>query len=901
MNWFRPLSYRLKALFHRRDLEAEMAEEMRQHLERRIEEFVAEGMTAEEARQTAQRTFGGMAQVQEQCRDERRFVWLEQAWQDVRFAMRSLRRNPGFTLVILTVLTLVIGANTAIFSVVNAALFRPLPYRAPDRLFWLNSHDANAPRGMISLPDFSDWIAEQTVFEHIGFYTTIGNYALTGRGDAARLTSVQISAEGLAALGLPALIGRVFNGEEDRPGGAPVVVLSHKLWLAQFGGDATIVNQTILLNGSAYTVIGVMPLQAIFPSEVDLWLPAGPSSKQPIWTQRKNRLLRGVGRLREGVSIEQARAEMDAISSRLERQYPETNKDRRFVIDPLVDYFVGDSRRGLWTLLGAVTMVLLIACANVANLLLARAATRQREIALRVALGAGRGRIVRQLLTEGLLLSLAGSALGVVLANVCLPLVLAINGGGTPRGADVGLDFGVLLFSVGVALVTGVLFGLVPAWHASRTDVRTALHPSARGHTKGSALLRRILVVAEIACTLVLLIGAGLLFRSFVRLNQVDLGFAPEGVLSFRLNLSPQKYSTDPQRVAFFTRLNEKLRALPGAQAVGLGSQFPLGPSGWGAPFLIEGQPVPGPKEQPVMDVTLASPDYFRALGISLVCGRFFSERDNQDHLRGKDSSGVSPQDRWALGFDVVIIDEQFAQRHWPNQDPIGQRVIASGWGPAGRAPILTVIGVVARVKLRSPNEQEGNVQAYLPLLQSSGNGNYGVLVRATLDAATLTAAVRQQVQAVDPEQPIYDVRTLATRRSSAMAPERFNLILLGLFAVVALLLAVVGLYGVLSYGVTQRRFEIGVRLALGAQRGDIIRLVVLQAVKLVGIGVGLGLVGAFATTRAIAALLYHTSPVDPWTFTLIPLLLGGVALLACWLPARRATKVDPLLAMRAE
>jgi len=811
---------------------------------------------------------------------------------DLKFAFRQLLKNPGFTGVAVLTLALGIGANTAIFSVVNTVVLRPLPYPESERLVWMSERSPNFPVMSISYPNFTDWRTEQTVFEHVGVYNW-SSYNLTGKGDPVRLWVSRISAEGFAALGVKPALGRMFVNDEDKPGAPPVAVLSHGLWQNRFGRDTSLIDTSITLDGRPVTVIGVMPAGFAFPSEVDVWVPVGPMASEPGYQSRGNHPgLLGVARLKPGVTVDQARTEMDTISTRLEKQYPDSNSKVRVRIDPLIENRVGTNvRAALWALLGAVGMVLLIACGNVANLLLARAATRQREMAVRAALGAGRWQIARQLLIESLLLAVVGGAFGMLLGTWGLRALLAISGDSIPRTGEIRLDLGVLAFTAGIAVLTGILFGLAPAWQAGRTDVHSVLKETTRGATGGRARLRQGLVVAEVALTLVLLVGAGLLLRSFHRLQTLNPGFNHENVLSFRLDLPRQKYATDEQQFAFFQELTGRLHALPGVQAVGFGSQIPFVQNGWQTGFHIEGQPDPPPGEAPSMEVTAASPDYFRALGIPLLRGRWFTDQDNREHVRNLPEPREN--ERRAAPMNVIIVDEEFVRRHWPNEDPIGQRVRANG-------ATMTVVGVVRRVKIRGLNEQGGFVQAYFSALQVPSRGRT-MTVKTTLAPEPLMAAVRQQVLALDPDQPVYELRTLTDLRDRSLTPQRLNLTLLGIFAGVALALAVVGLYGVLAYAVTQRTREIGIRMALGAQRHDVLRLVIRHGLKLTLLGAALGVAGAWGLTRWMEALLYEIKSTDPLTFTAVSLALIAVALLACWLPARRAAKVDPMEALRCE
>jgi predicted permease len=896
MTRLREWIFRLRGLFNKQRKDRELDDEIESHLQMHIEDNVRLGMTPEEARRQAMIKLGGVESTKDAYRDQRGLPWLETLWQDIRYAARMLRKNPGFTSVAVLTLALGIGANTAIFSVVNAVLLRPLAYPDSGQLVWLCERGPDWSGGSISYPNFIDWRNQQSVFEKFGVYTG-NNFTLNGGVEPVRLAGAMISADVFAALRTLPEIGRVFREDEDKPGAPPVAVISHALWQNRFGGQAGIVNKTISLNGKPYTLLGVMPAAFEFPNKVDLWVPVGPYSDESGWQKRDNHPgLFGLARLKPGVPLEKARADLDLIAVRLEQQYPESNKTRRVQIDRLLDNKVGNVRRALWILLGAVSFVLVIACANVASLLLARSAAREKEMAVRAALGAGRWRITRQLLTESGLLALLGAAVGLLFAKGALRVVAALAGESMPRAAEISLDPPVLLFSGLVAVLTGILFGLAPAWHVSRVDLQGTLKEAGRGATSSRAGLRQGLVVAEVALTFVLLAGAGLLLLSFHRLLQVNPGFAADQVLTFRINLPEVKYQSDEQEILFCQALREKLRALPGVRAASLASpnSIPLHAGGWDMLFLIEGRPEPPPHLQPSLQVHVITPDYFQAMGIPLLKGRDFTEQDNREHLRGA-SSGND----WGAGFNSIIIDEEFARRYWPNQNPLGQRVRIP-FGEREKQPIVTIVGVVGRIKENRLSEQGGLVQAYFPLYQQPLR-NMAVVVKTTTEPAAMLTTMRQQVSQLDPALPIFGIQTMREIRNNNVAPERLNLGLLGGFAALALILAIIGLYGLLAFTVTQRQREIGIRMALGAQRFDVLNLVVGQGMRLILAGVGIGLLGSFALTRVLASVLFKVEPTDPLTFVTVTFSLCVVALLACYIPARRATKVDPMVALRFE
>jgi predicted permease len=817
-------------------------------------------------------------------------------WQDLRYGMRMLLKSPGITFVVILALALGIGANTAIFSVVDAVLLRPLPYEESDRLVFLNETSKSMDEISISYPNFTDWRNQNQVFEKIGVYNR-SSYNLTGVGEAERIITGQVSADMFAALRANPAAGRLFTNDEDKPGASPVVVLSYPLWQRRFGGQANILNQQLTLNGKSYTVIGIMPEGFQFPSRVEMWVPVGQLSGEASWQSRGNHPgLYGVARLKRGVSFAQAKAEMDMIGANLEKQYPDSNSGNGIGTRPLLEIFVGDIRRALWVLFAAVAFVLLIACANIANLLLARAQSRQKEMAIRAAMGAGRWRIARQLLTESVLLALIGGTLGMLIAQWGIKLILYISPDAIPRAREISLDWRVLAFTIGLSFVTGILFGLVPALQAGVTDVHETLKETGRG-TSGKHWMRSSLVVVEVATTLVLLIGAGLMIRSFYRLQKVNPGFSYDHLTSFTVALPRAKYTTQDQREQFYNRLLENLRGLPGVETTAAASGLPLGNNGWQTSFVVEGRPLPPRDQTPLMEACLVTPDYFRAMNIPLKSGRYFSEHDNRSWLVGRDLSKLNEDQRNMAGVNSIVIDEEFARRHWPNEDAVGKRIRL---GTEAQAPVLTVQGVVGRVKMEGLSQDSKRVQGYFPYAQIP-SGGMTVILKAAGDPNQLIAAARQQVKAIDPDQPIYNIRTMNEIRAESVAPERLNLTLLSIFAGIALVLAIVGIYGVMSYSVTQRTHEIGIRMAIGAQPRDVFRMVIGQGMMLALIGVALGLIGAFGLTRLMATMLFGVEPTDPATFAAIAVLLTGVALVACYLPGRRATRVDPVVSLRYE
>jgi putative ABC transport system permease protein len=817
-------------------------------------------------------------------------------WQDIRYGARMLWKNRAVTAIVILALALGIGANTAIFSVVNTVLLRPLPYDDAEQLVFLNEKSPVLDEMSISYPNFSDWRTQNQSFEKIGVYN-YGSYNLTGSGEVERIVTGQMSADMFTLLRVNALHGRVYTNEEDKPGGTPVVVLSYGLWQRRFGGQTSVLNQPITLNSKSYTVIGVMPQTFQYPSRVEMWVPVGQLSDQAGWLSRGNHPgLYGVGRLKPGVTFAQAEADMNTLAANLEKQYPDTNAGNRVRMRPLLEVYVSDVRRALWVIFAAVGFVLLIACANIANLLLARATARRKEMAIRAAVGASRWRLARQLLTESILLSLIGGAIGLLLARWGIDLILYVSPDAIPRSREIGVDWSVLGFTIGVSFITGILFGLIPAIQAGEVDVHETLKETGRGMS-GRHWLRSSLVVVEVATTLVLLIGAGLMIRSFYLLQKVNPGFSYEHLTSFSVALPEKKYATLEAQAAFYKRLLEEVHALPGVESAAAASGLPLGNNGWQMGFTVDGQPRPPRDQTPLMESCLVTPDYFRAMNIPVLRGRVFNDRDDRSHLAGRDLSKMNEDEQLVAGVTKVVIDEEFARRYWLNEDPIGKRINQGGDDDGQK---LEVIGVVGRVKMESLNQNSDRVQAYFSFLQAPISG-MTVIVKGSSDPNQLISSIRGAVRGIDPEQPIYSPRTMYEIRAESVAGERLNLTLLSLFAGIALVLAIVGIYGVMSYSVTQRTHEIGIRMAIGARPRDVFTMILGQGMKLALIGVGIGLLLAFLLTRLMETMLFGVAPTDVPTFAAISILLISVAVLACYLPGRRATKVEPTVSLRYE
>jgi Acidobacterial duplicated orphan permease len=804
--------------------------------------------------------------------------------QDMRYGLRMLLKRPGFTSVAVITLVLGIGANTAIFSVVNAVLLRPLPYRDADRIVSVEEINKEGKRTQATPANFVDWRNQNTVFEHLAaIFERTAN--LAGTDESERINLAMTSANFFDVFGAQPERGRLFIAEDEQAGHPAIVVISQGLWQRRFGGDPEIVGRSITLDGKGYTVAGIAPAGFQYPNKTDAWVPPFKLVPTLSETMDVNRargfgFLSTVALLKPGVSLMQAKAEMESITARLREQYPESNNNRFDRVVSLHTHLVGDTSTILWLLLGAVCFVLLIACANVANLMLVRATSRQKEIAIRTALGASRLRIIRQLLTESIILALAGGALGLLLALWGVDLLTRLLPKDFPRLESINLDFAVLGFTLFVSLITGIIFGFAPAWQVSRIDVQESLKDNARGSTGVRNRLRSLFVVAEVALSLVLLVGAGLLFRSFLELQSVNTGFNAQQVLTMRLSPSGTNFREDPQYIAFYQQVEERLRAIPGVEAVGAINTLPLakGPT---FAFRVEGQP-PLPVDQwPAANYRNVSPEYFRALNIPILQGRSFDNRDQ------------------ASAPPVAIINQATADQDFAGENPVGKR-INFGSTDSNRQPIwFEIVGVVANV--RSLELQEAPApEVYLAESQDAF-ASMSFVMRTTVEPAILTAAVRQAVQEVDKAQPVSDIRTMENIVSDAVTQPRFNLILLGIFGGIALLLSASGIYGVMAYTVSQRTHEIGIRMALGARAGDVLRMVMGQGLRLTVIGISCGLLASLLLTRYLSSLLFGISATDALTFAVVALFLAGVALVACFVPARRAAKTDPMVALRYE
>jgi putative ABC transport system permease protein len=889
MRWFNFLWARLRALFGRESVISDIDRELRLHVEMETEENLARGMSPAEARRVAHMSFGNFDSIRDTAYTVRGGGLMETFLQDVRYGVRVLAKNKGFTAVAVLTLALGIGANTAIFSVVNDLLLRPLPYSDAERVVMLwEVSPSGRHMNTTSRANFRAWREQGASFESMAAFSD-QRLNLTGVGEPEEVAVQLATPELFKVLNVEPLHGRVLV-EEDGKQGTAGVVLSYGFWKRRFGGDLGLIGKSITLNGEPYNVVGVMPPSFYWhirqrsgtgkPAEVWGVLPMPPPGEGPGSNER-GRFLSVVGRMKRGVTFEQAEAELKTIHTRL-AQDSTFNKNYTAEVIPLREQFVGNVRPALWVLLGAVGLVLLIACANVANLLLSRVAAREREIALRTALGARRTRVVRQLLTESLLLSLLGSGLGLLVAWWGIGALVAISPRDLVNLQNVGINTTVLAWTLGVTLLTSILFGIVPALEATRLNLNDALKEGGKGgdaQGSRSRRLRGFLVVGEVALALMLLAGAGLLVKSFAQLRKIDTGFETEKVLTMVLRLPAAKYREDPQYVAFFRQALERIRATPGVSSAGMVNFLPLyGGLGSATSFNIEGKPEPPRGTGPSTNVRVADSGYFKTMGIPLLRGRSFTDAEDAE---------VRP---------VILVSDSFARKHFPGEDPLGKRIkVFMSEDPAW----TEIIGVVGDVRYDNLTAEAESFVYYphpgltYPFMT--------LVIRTSGDPAEMAPAVRREIAAIDADQPVSDVRTMTQVMADTVSRARFNTLLLGIFAGLATLLAAVGIFGVMNYSVQLRTREIGLRMALGAQPGRMLMLVLRQGLVLTLIGIGVGLVGALALSRVMSGLLYGVTASDPATFAVIVVVLAVVSLVACYIPARRATRVDPLIALKYE
>ncbi len=884
MRWVQNTFNWLRSLFRPATVEQELGSELRFHIERQVEENLSAGMTPKEARLAAVREFGGVEQVKEECRDTRRVNYLENLLKDVRYGLRMLRKSPSFTFFSVAVLALGIAANSAIFSIADAVLIRPLPYRDSNRLVmvWEDASAYGFPKDTPAPGNFVDWKSRNQVFEDVAALPYGGYFNLTGNGTPEQLAGKKVTANLFSLLGVRVLLGRDFRSEDDVPGAPHVAILSHGLWLRRFGGDPQIVGKEISLNYQKCTVIGVMTREVQFPDrETEIWIPAQ-FTKERL-ANHGSHYLNVFARLKPGVSLKTANADLDTIASALEKEHPDSNAKIGAFAVPLREELAGDVRPAILMLVGAVCFVLLIACANVANLLLSRASGRRRELAMRLALGATRGRVIQQMLTESILLALFAGAVGLLLSVWGTKFLAALIPAGIAPTAEAGVDGRVLLFTLFVSLSTGVLFGIIPASRVSQFQLTYSLKQGGgqSGVGSGGRRLRDALVICEVALAIVLLAGAALMIRSLQNLYHLDPGFRADHVLVMRTPLPRPKYEAVARRRAFFDQVLAQVENLPGVVSAGYTTWVPLTNDGGATGITIEGKPEPAPGNLLIPNVRIISRDYMLALRMKLVDGRPFESRD---------ANGTLP---------VGLINQTMARNYWPGENPIGRRFKIGTY--RDESLWITVIGIAGDVH-QAGLDVPARAEMYLPYQQQDfGYEPEYLAVRTSGDPMALAEIVRQQIWSVDKEQPVAGVMPLEDLVDENLASRRMQASLLSGFAGLALLLVTLGIYAVLSFAVTQRTQEIGVRVALGAQPRDVLRMIFSQGFKLFLIGAAIGLVAAFVLSRALVHLLFGVSAYDPVSFASVTILLAAVALLACYVPARRATRVDPLIALRYE
>lgn len=887
--WFYIISLRLRSLFRRDRVEQALDDELRDHLERKTQQYLASGLSSDEARRFALRDIGGLELRKEQCRDTRRVNIVENLLQDFRFGLRMLRKSPAFTATAILMLGLGIGANTAIFSVVNAVMLRPLPFPEPDRIVRVESTIARTGEaGGVSYPDFLDWRRQNQVFERMAVFNNRG-FALSGAGTPARLHGTMVSADLFPLLGIAPTMGRWFTAEEELPGaagGANALILSHQAWQQYFQADPAIIGRSVELEHAPFTVVGVMPAGFQFPvnaEPTEAWTTVAVDARsedgKSMLAQRGVHYLEVIARLKAGVSTSQAYAQMHTIVDALNRQYSDDGL-RGMRVSPERAHLAGGVRTALFVLIGAVGCVLLIACANLASLVLSRATARQREIAIRSALGAGRARLIQQLAVEHLCLAFLGGAFALLLAQSGIRLLLRLAPADIPRLQQAHLDSTGLLFAAVASVVCALFLGLAPVLQLSRLHVAGAVR-SARGQSLGAthSRFRAVLVVSQMAAAMVLLVGAGLLMQTLVRLLRVDPGYRGDRVLSFRANM-PDAYS-GPQQQAFYQQLVDRLREFPGVQSASAVFAVPLGRTGFDTSYEIEGRDIP-PSDLPDTRLNVAEPQFFQTLGIPFLSGRDFTRRDDLQ----------APP--------VIVINEALARSIYPNENPVGKRLRPGVGNGYPKAPWRTIIAVVSNVRATDLRTQPVP-ELWVPLAQCPRLGSMTFIARTAVDPNSLISYAQSRASAIDPSIPLFSIKTLDEYRAASVAQPRFQALLLAVFAILSVMVAAVGLYGAISYSVAQRQLEFGIRLALGAQQQDVLRNVLRQGATLAASGLALGALASLALARLMTTLLFGVTARDPLTFLAVGVLLAIVALFACYAPARRATRVDPIRALRHE
>jgi putative ABC transport system permease protein len=881
------LSFRVRSLFRRKAVETELDDELRFHFEQQLAKYVNSGLTPDEALRRARIDFGGLDQVKEECREARGVHLLETLLQDMRYGLRMLRKSPGFTVVALLTLALGIGANTAIFSVVYGVLLRPLPYQDPSRLIVLHETTPRVGTVSVSYANFLDWRAQSRAFSKMAAVSSVAfNLAGLGSGldQPENISGAAVSSDFLPMLGVRPMLGRNFDATQDQAGTASVALLSYQLWQSHFGGALNVLGGTVALDGRSFTIIGVLPPDFRWTEQIDLLEPIGVKANDPDFNDRGDRGdMVVLGRLAPGISFAQARAEMEGIAARLAQAYPGANDQFGVELQPIRDVFVSDLRPAVLVLFGAAVFVLLIACANVANLFLMRGASRTKEIALRIAMGASRNRIIYQILVESFVLASLGGLLSLALAFAGIRGMARLIPVSMLAGASVNLNGPVLLFAAGVVVLCTFVFGLAPASHSTRPDVQSELKESGRAMSAsvGQGRMRRALAIAEVSLALILLVGAGLMMKSLYRLLSVDPGIRPDRVLTMNMSLRTAQYGKDPARINFWQRVLASVSELPGVEAAALGTNVPLADDHSRTDITLEGMALPKPGSFPHPDTHSVSPAYASTLGIPLLRGREFTDADTE----------TAPQ--------VAMINTTLAQQFFGHEDPIGKRLMF-GHPSANHPPKwIIIVGVAGDTKLYGL-ANPARLEVYVPFRQSASS-HMTLVVKSGTEPAALTSAIRYAIASIDKEQPIFGIATMQQLVNDSVSTRRITLILLGVFGALALVLGAIGIYGVIAYSVAQRTHEIGIRMALGARRGDVVRMILAQGAKIASAGVVIGVIASFGLTRLMANLLFSVSPADPATFAAVAVVLLLVALLASYVPARRTLRVDPMIALRHE